>query len=290
MAWDFELVAGPTGGPADGLVWDGEALIYADMGASCIQRYDPKSNRVTILRAHWTRMKGLALGGDGMLYGCQSGSRRLVRFNADGSASPLQARLDGQMPNCPDDMAIDRQGRIWFSDPRDEARGPEVRPMLDHASVLRAERAGWGMWSLTRLTFDTTCPRGILLSPDERSLFVAENPPDLAATPELRAYPVQDDGTLGAGRVLHRFVSGERGIDGMCLDRAGAIIACVGSSRSGPEPLVYVISPDGQVVETQTVPAEEPVDCAFGDVGLRTLYVSTAEGHLYRVRNSGYHG
>lgn len=290
MAWDFELVAGPTGGLTDGLVWDGQALIYADMGSSAIQRYDPTTNRVTVLRPFWTRMKGLALGPDGMLYGCQSGSRRLVRFNQDGSASPLQARLDGQMHNAPDDLVIDRQGRIWFSDPHDEARGPEVRPMLDHASILRAERTGWSMWTLQRMTFDTTCPRGVLLSADERTLYVAESPAEPGSTPELRAYPVQADDTLGACRVLHRFGSGDRGIDGMCLEGGGNIVACAGSSRSGPGPTVYVFSPNGEVVDAQPAPADEPTDCAFGDADLGTLYVTTAEGQLFRARGTGLSG
>jgi gluconolactonase len=284
MPWDFELVAGPTGGLTDGPIWDGRGLIYTDMGSSAIQRYDPATNRVTVFRPFWTRMKGLALGPDGMLYGCQSGSRRLVRFNRDGSASPLQARLDGKMHNAPDDLVIDRQGRIWFSDPHDEARGPEVRPMLDHASVLRAERTGWSMWTLTRMTFDTTCPRAVLLSEDERTLYVAESPAGPDASPELRSYSLLDNDALGEPRVLHRFGRGERGVDGMCWDTAGNIVAAAGSSAAGPGPMLYVFAPRGEILETEGAPADEPTNCSFGDSDLRTLYVTTSEGHLFRGR------
>jgi gluconolactonase len=48
--------------------------------------------------------------------------------------------------------------------------------------------------------------------------------------------------------------------------------------------MVSVFSPDGKVRETQPVPADETLDCAFGDADLRTLYVTTAEGHLFRVQ------
>jgi gluconolactonase len=191
------------------------------------------------------------------------------------------------MHNAPDDLVVDRRGRIWFSDPHDEARGPEVRPMLDHASVLRAERTGWSMWTLTRMTFDTACPRAVLLSEDERTLYVAESPADPNSTPELRAYPILNADMLGEARVLHRFGQGERGVDGMCLDRAGNIVACAGSTRSGPGPMVLVFSPNGQLLETQSAPADEPTNCALGDADLGTLYLTTAEGHLFRGHRVG---
>jgi sugar lactone lactonase YvrE len=34
----------------------------------------------------------------------------------------------------------------------------------------------------------------------------------------------------------------------------------------------------------------EPTNCAFGDPDLSALYVTTAEGHLYRARNTGRRG
>ena len=170
------------------------------------------------------RIRGLAFSADGTLYGCQSGSRRIVRFNADGSACPIRARLDGELHNCPDDLAIDRQGRIWFSDPHDRVppRGPDIRPFLDHQSVLRLDPpAPDGRSRLHRMTRDTRRPRGVVLSADEQTLYVADSEDDPAGIDELRAYPIQDDGALGGGLVLHRFGGEHRGVDGLCLDTDG---------------------------------------------------------------------
>ncbi len=60
--------------------------------------------------------------------------------------------------------------------------------------------------------------------------------------------------------------------------------------QSGPGPLIYVFSPTGRILETHSVPADQPTNCAFGDTDLRTLYVTTGGGNLYRVRNAERQG
>jgi len=76
----------------------------------------------------------------------------------------------------------------------------------------------------------------------------------------------------------------------MCVDSEGNIVACAGWQRSGPGPLVYVFAPSGAVLETHPVPADMPVNCAFGDAGLSSLYVTTAQGHVFRVPSTGRKG
>ena len=93
--------------------------------------------------------------------------------------------------------------------------------------------------------------------------------------------------TVGPYTLLHTFGSDykgvHRGITGMCLDSEGNIVACAGWERSVAGPMVYVFSPKGRILETQPVPTE-PTNCTFGGAGLDALYVTTSEGHLYRVR------
>jgi len=85
-------------------------------------------------------------------------------------------------------------------------------------------------------------PRAVLLSPDQNTLYVADGEPRRGERRELRAYPIRDDGTLDQPAVMHTFGAdhrGEhRGIEGMCLDGDGNIIAVGGWRRSGPGPLV----------------------------------------------------
>ena len=127
--------------------------------------------------------------------------------------------------------------------------------------------------------------------------------------------PVKEDGTLGEYEVLHNFYP-HRGIDGMCLDSGGNIIACAGSTdtagctsvtnfaapgrrissrsysrqyESGPGPMIYVFAPNGRVLETHPFPGAKPTNCTFGDDDRQTLYV-TGNARLYRTRTnrSGY--
>ena len=110
---------------------------------------------------------------------------------------------------------------------------------------------------------------------------------------ELRAYAIEEDGTLAAAyRVLHTFGAdhrgAHRGIEGLCVDDQGDIIACAGWRQSGPGPLVYVFSPSGAVIETHPAPCDLPMRVAFGEG--ESLYLSAADGHLYRTEAIGRRG
>ena len=129
---------------------------------------------------------------------------------------------------------------------------------------------------------------------DETTLYVAESDNAPQGRRELRAYPVVDDYELGTPIVLHTFGldhrGPHRGIEGMCLDAEGNIIACAGWNRSGPGPVIMVIDPSGMVLGTFPLPRDCPTRCAFGDADLSALYIGTEDGTLLRVRDSGLSG
>ncbi|HWP60179.1 MAG TPA: SMP-30/gluconolactonase/LRE family protein [Candidatus Acidoferrales bacterium] len=293
MAWKFEPVAGPCKGPTYGVAWDGGGVLFSASGESSILRYDPAAGVVTEFRRYMAGVKGLGFDREGNFYGCQASSRRIVRFNRDGSTAPMEHKLDGKFHNHPYALACDAQGRIWFSDPIDPAptRGPQLFGPLPHQSVLRLEKRTDGRWQIKRMTYDTRCPGAILISRDQQTLYVAENGADKQ---ELRAYPIQPDGSLGAFVVLHSFGSdyrgAHRGIGGMCEDAEGNIVACAGSNKSGPGPMIYIFARSGRVLETHPTPFDEPLMCAFGDAGLDALYVTSQGGHLYRARATARQG
>src|SRR6266853_3920439 len=151
MAWEFAMVAGPfnprlTEGPA----WDGQALLFTHIPASRILRYDPQTGACTVFREHTNHTNGLAFDSEGRLYGCCSGGRSIVRFEPDGTTTTIVDRLDGVPLNTPNDLAIDRQGRIWFSNPWNAGNiDPSERQVLDHNSILRADLQPDGTWTCT---------------------------------------------------------------------------------------------------------------------------------------------
>jgi gluconolactonase len=300
MTWKFEKVAATPGSTA-GLAWDGTGMLFSSMvmgiGAGQILRYDPKSGSTSVFRKHTVRTYGLGFGPDGALYGCQESSRRVVRFMEDGSIAMTECQINGKYHNQPTNLAVDGHGRIWFCDPHSPLRsfGPQFVPYLKHASILRLERDPQRrLWEIKRMTFDTAHPHAVALAPDEWTLYVAETDNAPGGVRELRAYPVGADDVLGPHRVLHMFgrdYRGEqRGIEGMCTDSAGNIVAVAGSAKCGPGPLVYVFAPGGAVLETQALPFDLPMNCAFGDDGLTSLYVTNAAGELWRAADCGLQG
>jgi gluconolactonase len=288
MQWKFELLLKPST-ITEGPVWDGEYLYFTHIWTSRILRYDPKSGAITDWRTGINRCNGLAYDAQGKLFGCCSGGRSILRFDPDGKNAVVADRVDGKKLNTPNDLAIDRKGRIWFTNPINEGNWDnKTEPReLDNQSVLRADPLADGSYKVTRVTFDTTQPNGILVSPDQNTLYVAESSYTKGVARELRAYPIREDGSLGAFATL--FTWGEdakgvhRGIDGMCFDRDGNIVATNGWEVSGPGPMITVFSPAGRVLETHPVPGNRPTNCCFGGPDLTTLFVTSTQGHFFRA-------
>jgi gluconolactonase len=289
MQWNFELLLKPST-ITEGPVWDGEYLYFTHIWTSRILRYDPRNGAITDWRTGINRCNGLAYDAQGRLFGCCSGGRSILRFDADNKNAVVADRVDGKKLNTPNDLAIDRKGRIWFTNPINEGNWDnKTEPReLDNQSVLRADPQPDGGYRVTRVTFDTTQPNGILVSQDQNTLYVAESSYTKGVPRELRAYPIKDDGSLGAFQTLHTW--GEdakgvhRGIDGMCLDRDGNIVATNGWEVSGPGPMITVFSPTGRVRETHPVPCNRPTNCCFGGPDLTTLFVTSTQGHFFRAQ------
>lgn len=282
MSWHFETVtqlAGITEGP----IWADTVLYFAHIAGNRVMCFHPASGQVFPHITNTQGSNGLMLDPKGFLYACEGGGRRMVRYGSAVEPADLCSRFEGKRLNSPNDVAVDRQGRVWFTDPR---YGDDRDDMeLAHESVYRLTPAADGNWECRRMTFDTTAPNGILLSRDESVLYVAESKYGDDQKRELRAYPVLPEDVLGPHEVLHNFYP-HRGIDGMCLDAEGNIVATSGWELSGPGGMINVIAPNGRVLETHPVPCNRPTNCTFGGPLLQTLFVTSTEGHLLQAHTN----
>jgi len=291
MAWKFELLAKPYGPLTEGPVWDGEFLYFTHIRSSRILRHDVRTGAITEWRTGTNRTNGLAFDLEGRLFGCSSGGRAILRFDPDGRNTVIADRVDGQKLNTPNDLAIDRKGRIWFTNPWNEGNVDATeKQALDNRSVLRADPKADGTYAVARVTFDTTMPNGILVSADQCTLYVAESGYAVERPRELRAYPIRDDGSLGPYATLFTWGADakgvHRGIDGMCLDAEGNIVATAGWEVAGAGPMIYVFSPTGRVLETHPIAALRPTNCCFAGADLGTLYVTSTQGHFFRAQTN----
>jgi sugar lactone lactonase YvrE len=136
-------------------------------------------------------------------------------------------------------------------------------------------------------------PNGILVSTDQKHLYVADNNNNtLKGSRKLFRFDLRDDGTvdLKSQKTLHDWGEG-RGPDGLKQDSKGRLFVAGGLNKPNPpfEPAtdvkggVYVFDPEGKLLDFLPVPTDEVTNCAFGGKDLKTLYI-TGGGVLYSIR------
>lgn len=219
---------------------------------------------------------GLLKDSDGNLVMCEHGDRRVSVLTPNGGKRTLADNYQGKRLNSPNDGVLKSNGDIYFTDPPYglPMRENDPRRELDHFGVYRiAKTTG----QITLLTTELARPNGLGFSPDEKTLYVAQSDPKKAI---WMAFPVQEDGTLGKGRLFYDATAevGKRpGLpDGLSVDKLGNLWA------SGPGG-IYVFSPEGTLLG-RILTGERTSNCCFGEDG-STLFV-TADSNLCRIRTS----
>jgi gluconolactonase len=263
----------------EGPAWHPDGyLVFEDVPANRTLKLDA-AGQVSVFREGTAAANGLAFDPQRRLVACEGnggeGGRRVARIGSDGTRTVLADRYQGQRLNSPNDVAIDRGGRIYFTDPR---YGKRDTLELDKEAVYRIDPDG----HLTRVVDSVTRPNGIAVTRDGRTLYVADN-----ASPEgvvtLLAFDLDARGDASGGRVLYD-LGGGRGIDGMTLDREGRIWATAGTKDKAG---IYVFAPDARRASARLLTflpmPEDPTNCTFGGPGRDVLYVTTTAS-LYRIR------
>jgi gluconolactonase len=239
---------------------------------------------------------GLLFDRKGRLVACDSEGRRMVRIDPDtGKLTALTERFDGKRYNTPNDLTIDGQDRIYFSDPRYGPRdGMEIRDDKGRTveGVYRIDADGQVARVIGR---EVERANGVLVSADDRYLYVADNNNDnVGGARKLWRFGLKKDGSvdLESKKLIYDWGKG-RGPDGLKQDSKGRLYVAAGLNKPNPpaEPAadvkggVYVLSPDGKLLTFLPVPTDEVTNCAFGGDDLKTLYV-TGGGTLYSIRTA----
>ncbi|MEM9158154.1 MAG: SMP-30/gluconolactonase/LRE family protein [Verrucomicrobiota bacterium] len=218
---------------------------------------------------------GLEFDHQGLLISCEHGNRRVSSMAPGHGKRTLVDNYQGKRFNSPNDLAIAANGDIYFTDPiygiPREKR--EAYRELDFAGIFLI-RAGTS--EATLVTKEIAWPNGVELSPDEKTLYVAESDPQ---TPLISAYPLNKDGSLGDRKILfatHAQTQFRRqGPDGLHSDKQGNL--WVGQLFG-----VSVISPQGKLlahIET----GERTANLVFGGPNGDILYI-TADTYLCRIQ------
>lgn len=257
VAGDFKFTEGP--------VWNRAGyLLFSDIPANTIYKWT-SGTAAERFRSPSGNSNGLTYDRQGRLIACEHSNRRVSRTEKNGDIVTIAERYEGKRLNSPNDVVVARNGAIYFTDPpygvpKDQKREIETQ------NVFRISPRG----ELHVIAADFDRPNGIALSPDERTLYVADS-----AKKHVRAFKVARDGSVTGGEILAEMKTEKGGPDGMKVDARGNL---------------YVTGPGGMWVFDKTgrhlgtiATAETPANCAFGDTDFKTLYIA-ARTSLYKVR------
>jgi gluconolactonase len=239
--------------------------------------------KLAIFRENSNAANGMVFDAQGRLVVCEGGDKkpgsrpRVTRIDVKSGKVEVLADSFGAQPlSQPNDVTIDSKGRIYFTD------------FADPVAVYRIDPDG----KVSRLLAPPQIqkPNGLMISPDDKTLYLVEANRSEKGARMIRAYDLQPDGSVRNMRVFHNFYPG-RSADGICIDVKGNLYAAAGLNRlrPGTETLdtkagVHVFSPDGKLLKFIPILEDTITNCAFGGPENKTLYV-TAGKTLFRIQN-----
>jgi gluconolactonase len=265
----IEIVASGLRGSDAGVgMPDGSFILTGNGGVLKIDA----AGKMTGLVEDSEQAAGLAMDSKGRLIAAQYTKKVSVVY-PKGSEEVLTSSFDGKPYIRPNDLVVDKKGGVYFTDCYQIGASRSANDLPQSVYYITPQK------KVIRVADDVRRPNGIVLSPDEKTLYVNDWDADY-----LVAYSVQDDGTLKNRRSFGKYDLKEEtdhglvsGADGLCIDDAGNTFA---TTPAG----VQVFNAKGQHLGNIEAPYDmPPQNCGFAGAGKVYLYV-TGRGVVYRIR------
>jgi gluconolactonase len=277
---------------------DGDLLVTEIRGGR-LSRVTPDGT-VSVFAVTGGGPNGAAIGPDGAIYVAQNGGftwtervsattgqkalfpgerppdyigGQIQRVSADGAeVTTLYRDCDGEPLKGPNDLVFDREGNFYFTD-----HGKTYGRQRDRTGVFYASPDGR---MIREIIFPLEAPNGVGLSPDGKTLYVAETP-----TGRVWAFELNGPGEVGRRHVLATVPGapplGVAYCDSLCVDAEGNVL--VATIVNGG---ITSIAPDGSRIEHTPCPDPLTTNACFGGPDLRTLYVTlSTRGELIAFDN-----
>lgn len=272
---------------SEGPVWieKENMLLFSDVPKNIVYKWteskglekflEPSGYTDALPRGGEMGSNGLTLNNLGQLVLCQHGDRRVALFEADykepkANFKTLAGDYQGKKFNSPNDVVFDKQGNFYFTDPPYGLlkQTEDSSKQIPFQGVYKVKPDG----SVILLVDSLTRPNGIALSPDEKTLYVANSDGPVA---KWYSFELAGDSLVNPKIFFWtQYVEGEKGApDGLRVHNSGSIFA------TGPGG-VWVFDPTGKVLGKIKIP-EATANCAFSP-DQKVLY-TTSDNFVLRI-------
>ena len=287
------LLEGPTMAP-DGTLYFTD-ITFTDvegMKAGIIWNYNPQTGETKVFRSPSGMANGLSFDIDGNLIACEGadfGGRRIVKTDMRTGKSIIVSGLFNNRPfNAPNDLVIDNNGRIYFTDPRYIGKESVDQPV---DGVYRIDTDG----IVNLIIANASKPNGIAISPDYKTLYVANfdggssgslpesfKGPTSETRGAILEYTLLPDGNVQFKGTLIALMND--GPDGIKVDTEGNIYIALGEK-------IGVYSSKGEKLTEIEIPNKSATNLCFGrGKWSRTLFITTSKKlYTLEVKKEGFH-
>ena len=278
---------------AEGPAWNGVGryLVWSDIPNNVQHRWLDDDGHVTVMRNPSNNSNGNTFDFSGRQISCEHGTRRVVRYEYDGSVTTLAEEFEGKPFNAPNDAVVHPNGGIWFTDPgygsmmnyEGWKRPLELKEAVYHIDPTSGK--------VTKVTDDIEKPNGLCFSQDYRKLYVA----DTGSAKNIKVWDVDGESKLKGGKEFIKMalknqkvdgprekvsIGGAGGSDGIRCDVDGNIWASAGWHGAGFDG-VHVFAPNGDRIGMILLP-EICSNLCFGGAKRNRLFMTGSQS-LYSV-------
>jgi len=300
---------------SEGPAWSGAGryLVWSDIPNDRQLRWIEDDDRVTVFRHPSNNSNGNTFDAEGRQISCEHLTRRVVRYEHDGSVTVVADSYNGKRLNSPNDVVAHPDGSYWFTDPpyggqlyegqADASGGPtnasgrlnsrvgqpagagNLKRELPNG-VYRADAAG--RVTLVATEQDVPDPNGLAFSPDRKKLYVVstgKGPGDTGpgGQGDIFAFDVTTDNKLTNGKRFADFmIDGVKcGPDGVRCDVDGNLWCSSNAGRAVGYSGVTVWTPQGKLIGRIRLP-EVCGNLCFGGPKRNRLFMAASQS-LYAV-------
>lgn len=273
---------GPAYGP-DGNIYFSDLTFTSEtnMQAGIIWKYDSQSEKTTVYRSPSGMANGIEFDKFGNMIVCEGadfGGRRITSTNLYTGIAKILSAFYNEVPyNSPNDLVIDGQNRIYFTDPRYTGYEKIEQPCF---GVYRLDPDG----KVALLISDIPMPNGIALSPNEDKLYIGcnyEGDPEKGIKPAnyILIYDLDFGGEISNGKKFINYPD-NYGPDGITVDQNGNLYVAL---RDEINPGVCIYNSNAEFIDKIPL-MEVPSNVAFGKGEDKNYLFITAGESLYKIK------